>query len=370
MLSTQISVDYRVQVIEAETGAVVSDHGQHRNLTLDVGMDALGTANVRDCNKWLILGTGALITKRASGAITITAAGGTLTASAGFFAAADVGRILKLESGQEYRITAFTSATQVTSSNATGAGPSAGTIHYVNITALITEASASNTRESGPTAAWNASTGTLTFGAVHLGPILASGSRTVTELGWAFDNGGGSRGALFGVAALAPSVTYAAGQRLRVEVAVQFQLGPLGPLAFAGTGLAAGTHGIQYFAVDNLGYFLALVFPNQTGSGTEIYADANAAAITAPAAWPGGYYPPKTFTASTKTLNAYTPGTFTRTMTFAIPDTAGAGTIQSIYIENAQRNIYRALLSAPIAKTSANRIDGTITWSWGRTLVN
>ena len=134
-LHNSLSVIYETQILE--NGRVVERRQPKRNLILDSGLDRLETVadnSFWECFKRCVLGDGTKPTKRDSGAITVTISSEIATASAGYFEVADVGRLLKLDSGQEAYIDGFTSSTEVTVTGAIDDTASEATVWYVNET--------------------------------------------------------------------------------------------------------------------------------------------------------------------------------------------------------------------------------------------
>jgi hypothetical protein len=146
-----INTDVRIktQIVCARSGRVVKDNPFRRNLVLDAGLNGLAqklTGNQCGPASMALtcaVGSGNTPVKIASGAVTFTQVGTTLTASSGFFAANMVGGIFKYgasgSGGAEYYITAFTSTTVVTvDTSATVGTPTAGVVWQVQQTTLST----------------------------------------------------------------------------------------------------------------------------------------------------------------------------------------------------------------------------------------
>ena len=108
-LHSSASVTYETSILEH--GFEIARRAPKKNLLLDSGLDGWAVRTFWDSFSHCVLGDGTAPTKRDSGAITATIAGEVATASAGFFDPADVGRLLKLDSGQEVKIDGYTSAT-------------------------------------------------------------------------------------------------------------------------------------------------------------------------------------------------------------------------------------------------------------------
>jgi hypothetical protein len=100
-LSSDVSVAIKTQVCDALTGEVVKDNPFRKNLTYDIGLNAMaraatGTPTTLRCGPASIarvcrIGDSTSAVKIASGAITFTQAAFTVTASSGFFHRCDGG---------------------------------------------------------------------------------------------------------------------------------------------------------------------------------------------------------------------------------------------------------------------------------------
>lgn len=150
VLVNDVSVKIKTQVICSRTGRVVKDNPFRKNLTYDIGLNAMaryttGTPTTLRCGPASIarvcrIGDSTSAVKIASGAVTFTQAAFTVTASAGFFTAAMVGAIFKYgaagSGGAEYYITAFTSATVVTVDTSATVGATAAVVWMVQQSAM------------------------------------------------------------------------------------------------------------------------------------------------------------------------------------------------------------------------------------------
>src|SRR4051812_11153701 len=107
------------------------------NLILDSGLNKHASTGWASCFSTCIFGNqvGPTPVSRGPGAITFSQATTTITASGGFFVAADTGRLFKFDSGEECYLT-FVSATQATASISRTVGSGPGTVWYVNQTAV------------------------------------------------------------------------------------------------------------------------------------------------------------------------------------------------------------------------------------------
>lgn len=136
-----INVETIIQLrqVDVVTGKVVSETKPEKNLVMDIGLNALArSTNATSPAEMSVacrVGSGSTSDKIASGAITFTQVGTTITASVGFFTSAMVGYIFKYgtgTAGAEYYITAFTNSTTVTvDTSATVATPTVATVWNV-----------------------------------------------------------------------------------------------------------------------------------------------------------------------------------------------------------------------------------------------
>jgi len=144
----------KAQVIERrpghpDEGKVIHETGWTQNLILDAGMDRLPTTKICDLFTHAVAGTGNTPTSDDSGAVTATTSGTTCTSSGAFFAAGDVGKLLRFDTGEKAMITAFTSTTQVTLASSLGVTAQLFTLYRVGQTSLATEVKRSNTYLTG-----------------------------------------------------------------------------------------------------------------------------------------------------------------------------------------------------------------------------
>ena len=104
----------RVPAINAETGEEVWGGDWHPNMITDAGLDRIAgvPSPTRLIDEITLSGSMPEIKER-SGSITASQSGATVTASAAFFQAADVGRAIVWDDGSNARITSFVSATEV-----------------------------------------------------------------------------------------------------------------------------------------------------------------------------------------------------------------------------------------------------------------
>lgn len=375
-------VHYELAVLEG--GRVVEQRARKRNLILDQGLNLVATT-ARWCElfSYAVVGTGTTPVKRASGAVTFTRAGSTVTASAGFFQAGDVGRLLKFDSGEEMYITAYTDPQTVTVGKSGTLAASPGTVWYVNLTAHTAEVKRSNTygTDSGDNG-MTVSLGSMVNKRTIIFPAEAA-PIVYNEIGWSHTGTAGAN--LFGRDIISGGISLATGQQLKVIVTLTLTVTPQASTAY--TNVVAGwSQGGNYNAESiSTNFARAISFVNSDGStavqtqqvfepsvAKTVHLSTDATALVAQTSTT------LTFSGSVgnKTLNpdTYVTGTFTRTFrgTFAISEgnsnairslvvTAGAGVID---------RIFRVLLNASENKDSAHTLELVFRLTWGRVLSN
>ena len=177
---------FKVQVVDK--GQVVHERDWQPNLILDQGMDNLAT--VLSCNLFLncAAGTGNTPTEDDSGATTATTSGTTCTASASIFAPGDVGKLLRFDTGEKAKITAYTSGTVVTLASSLGVAVGTQfTMYRVTQTGLTTESMRTSTYLTTSGACFNSRSGstvtsqrTFDFSPFSIAATAASGTDLIT----------------------------------------------------------------------------------------------------------------------------------------------------------------------------------------------
>lgn len=371
------SVTYALAVITPD-GRTASRLPPKRNLILDAGLDLVASQLWANVIGRAVVGTGATPVKRDSGAITFSRAGSVVTASAGFFEAGDVGRLIKFDSGAEMYVTAYTSPTQVTVSQSGALAASEGTVWYVNQTGLAAESKRTNTvsTDSGDNGT------TVLAGSVALKRTFIfsaeTGSVTYNEIGWSNSATAGNN--LFGRDVITGGVSLVSGQQLKVTVTLTVSVTPTTSQAYASviTGWSqAGNWALEsmpdmFSEVSTAGATTGgagFMEPSAVKNATVSTDTAALVALTATALNVTGVV-----TTITLTPNAYTTGTFSRTFTGTFSITQGnSAAIRSLcfhgYSGQPRRNL-RILLNAAETKTSAETLELTVRLTWGRILTN
>lgn len=260
-MTTKVSVEYQTQIRDVATGQIVKKSPWRKNLVLDIGLNGLAqdTSQTLRCapssfGAKCLIGDGTNPNSFASGAVTFTQAGTTITASANFFTSAMVGAIFKYgtgSAGAEYYITAFTDAQHVTvDTSATVGSPTVATIWMVQQTVLQNLLFTSNVYEAnqnGTTFSTNTVTHKRTFVFAH-----QNSPYNVNEIGW---NNGASNNKLCGRAVLGATDTVSVTQFYVVVLQVTFTYTPGSPTAVpdVGTGInVAGNAMLEWWATGRI----------------------------------------------------------------------------------------------------------------------
>lgn len=380
-MKSAAQVHYRVSVLEA--GRTVARLPRKKNLILDQGLDAVAARTWCENFAVAAAGTGTDPVRRDSGAVTFSRAGNVVTASAGFFVASDVGRLIKWNTGEEARIVTYNSGTEVITADSGTIASDQGTIWYVNRVGLATESKRTNTY--GTNGGDNGST-FLTDTWTHKRTFIFSaevGTVTYREVGWSHTTTPG--GNLFGMDLLpGAGVTLVAGQQLKIEVELSVTYAPASSTAWANVIAGWSTPGVHGILASSV----SIVDPSGASSITGVatlepgYTTfpkrvALATNTDAPAPMISGNNVTATGVILGKNLTpaAYTSGSFalTYSATFAVGE-ANSTAIRSIslgFLESGfERTAYKVLLDAAETKDSDHTLTLTFTLSWGRILTN
>ena len=227
--TTQMAARGRVQVhvVDAKKGRILKTLPWQNNLILDQGLDYYATNTWANLVNYCVAGTGTTPTKdimdgtAGQSGTTVTLTGSTYTFSVG-----DVGKWVGWAGGQQAKITAYVSATQVTVSDSKTVSTATATLYRANQTGLATEVKRTNTYPvytytdgRGASATFSASAGVLTFRRTY--DFSAEvGSVNYTEVGISPVATVASN--LFSRILLAGTVVVGSGQQLRItyELAV------------------------------------------------------------------------------------------------------------------------------------------------------
>jgi hypothetical protein len=251
----------RLEVHNWRTGRIEQRTGWIRNLLLDQGLNGLAqeTTNAIQCYPSQAflnarIGDSNAANEIASGAITFTQSGTTLTASASFFTAAMVGGIFKWgsgSSGNERYIASYTSATQVTLDTSETVGtPDTGSVWMVQRTALVNQIAVStgyrtNGGDNGISIVGNVATLQRTF--TFAPPGVA---QNVNEIGYYKDN---STARVYGRIVLPSTVVVGTSNFLVLILQLELTYSPAAPTAVSDVGTNLDTAGNAMLEIVNIG---------------------------------------------------------------------------------------------------------------------
>jgi hypothetical protein len=383
-LKSSHELHYQLSVLDS-AGNVVQELPVSKNLILDSGLDSVGTlATLPTLIGFVLFGTAASPTpvRRDSGAVTISQSGTTATASASFFSAADVGRLIKYNNGPatEVYITAFTSATVVTVGTSATIASINATVWYVNETALDTFYASSSALDSGGSAHGTTWSGNVQTMKRTLISAPVAGPVTLTEIGF---NGTGANSNLFDRDIIVGGISLVTGNIARVVVTLITTFTPTTPLSVSNvaTGFnSAGTlqiesaynpnGGVSCFAdINTSGY--------TTGEAQSVTPNILDASIALTAAFTQQAF--STTVASNSaagvssdggTLASYTNGHFYRDKTHTWSVGAANTTIYGFALGWSNYRFISLLLTSSFAKSNSQTLSITWRLSWGRTLAN
>lgn len=374
-LHTSAAIRYQTRILNAD-GSIASIRPWKRNLILDQGLDAVAASSWVSQFQACAIGSAATATKRDSGLTTFSRAVDQVTASAGFFEAADVGRLLKFDTGEEMYVTVFTSPLLVTVNIAGVIAPSQGTVWYVNQTGLTTELKRSSTYSGGP--AFNKTTfavDTITHQRQFLFPAEV-GAVTYREIGWSSNGGAGAN--LFGRDVIpGAGDSLLAGQQYQVIVTMILTISPATIVAAPDVGTngfnTAGTIcwqgvGDGAFATVEQGAFANLE-PAGDGAGTALFFANAAFALLAGPTFAHVPNPPGNGYAGVG-RSIYLGGSFRRDLSFTASVAQAIGPITGFTWGFFGNNAIAVLFNVAQAKDGLHTLTVVLRLTWGRTLIN
>lgn len=381
-IKTKLAVIYETQIIDATTGRVVKRNAPKRNLLLDSGLDNIASNTFRDVGRYCVLGDGTKPTKRDSGAITVSIASGVATASSGYFEAEDVGRLLKLDSGQEVYIDGYTSSTEVSVTGAADDAASESTIWYVNETGHENELvrSSSLSSDSGDNSTtWDGSI--LEYKRTFLFPEETS-SRTYREIGWSHTSSAGPN--LLGRDIIpGGGDSISAGQQYKVIVKLQMQLSQTEPTAVSDvSGGNFDTSG-QAMVITIRNAFEKVGSSNieDFGDGLEPSAEKWVSVFKEDFSLPASTLTGLSSTRQMESdpdfemsaMESYSPGSFERTFRRKYETSHFNGTIYGVGFRESvsvRTPNYAVKFDTPQTKDSNHTLELVFKLSWGRELTN
>lgn len=389
-LNNHQSARGRVKIQVIENGSLVRDIPWQKNLILDQGLDFVAARTWAACMTHCAAGTGTTPTRDDSGAVTASQSGTTVTASAGFFAVGDVGKLLKYDSGAEARITGYTSTTVVTVGTSATVATSLFTLYRVNQIGLASESKRTSTYLTGTGNCGYTDGGTpgvtaLTRTLKRTFDFTAEvGNVNYSEIGISWTASVGNN--LFSrILFEGGAVTVLTGQQLRIVYELEVTLSPSitavsRTAAITGWAASDGTELIQSLSLS----YMDTLGVTQTFGGAALEPSQQTFAflstVSTALAAPGSSVSRATTSFNNKTLvpSSYAAGSFTldKSATFAVgeanrndwrsmgigPNDGGAGT------SAATNNALVLLFSGPNEKLNTHTLAVTWRFTWGRTL--
>jgi hypothetical protein len=378
-------VRYQTRILNPD-GSIAAELPWKKNLILDQGLNNVSAYSWSRLFSNCAIGTSADPVKRDSGLTTFTRAGNVVTASANFFEAADVGRLIKFDSGEEMHVTFFTDAQNVTVNIAGALAASQGTVWYVNLTGHTAEAKRTNTTIGG--AAENKTTfsvDTITHQRQFIFPAEV-GPVTYREIGWSHSGEAGAN--LFGRDVIpGAGDSLVAGQQYQVIVTLIVKIKPAAITASpnVGTGGLNSAGNINHQFIGLFGAYqcfsrvgqdaLFPLEPASDGYGTRIAAISNAYVLNPGVSTEADSGSWGALGYKNVVRSAYAAGSFTVDLsaTFGVAEAVGnimgfgwgppnGGSMGTLGLA--------LMLTTPQAKDSLHTLTVVLRLTWGRTLVN
>lgn len=390
-ITSEAKLRYKFERIR--DGKLIKSKWSKFHLITDAGLDKVASNSWLACVSTPIIGEGVSPTaiRRDSGGITFTQAGTTLTASAGFFSAADVGRLFKWgtgTAGNEIYITGFTSTTIVTvGTSATVGTPEIGTIWYVNTALLqtpitgLTWTKNNDALENFSTAGTSGDTCTVTNQTVFYSSALA-GPKTVSEIAFSHNN---TNSNVFDRDLVTPTVALLTADQAKITLQLIIKWSPITDVAVGN--VATGYDSSGNVRLESLGMSNLTGISHWSSSGG-ISGGGNMVLEPVCSAVPFGVRSTNT---AFQAFNAITPnntGTFLgnktgttasygtgnryidSSVTFSISEVNG--TLYDVSIGNSPSggSLFRQKFTASFTKLSTQTLAFTFRKSWSRTLTN
>lgn len=390
-MHTGAHVRFQRRIRDARTGKIVWVSPWEKNLIMDQGLDQMVSSYWAQATLAGIVGTGTEPVLRDSGATTFTRAADVVTASANFFEAADVGRLLKFDTGEEMYIIAFTDAQNVQVDTSGALGASEGTVWYVDQTSMDTESKRTTTyaQNSGDNSTtWD---GVLDEYVLKRTFLFSAEVGTVTyrEVGWSPSGSAGAN--IFGRAVLpGAGDTLLAGQQYEIACELRVRPSPNSATAVADVGSGgydtAGNAQVEYAGVDQP-WSLRRIASNGTmdGNGLSFFdLAAGKAMFIQSANWTPTFTQSANNGSSTVkagsfvnlTAAAYTNGTFTRTysLTYGVSSVNGSGDHFGVVFtwqdSSTPIRCFSVKFTAAQSKDSDHTLSFVWRMTWGRILTN
>jgi len=239
-IGQRAAVRFRTFILDPKRG-LLPQRSWKNNLILDSGLDSIGARTWAANVEYFAVGSGTNPTVKDSGATTLSRAGTTVTASAGFFAAGDVNALIRWDTGETAYIASFTDTTHVETVSTGTIAAAEGAVYYVNQTALQTELKRSLTTSSlgaGNSVAWNVGTSVwkITRTIIFTAEV---GAVTYNEAGWTWQ----AAGSIFGRSIISGGDSLTAGQQYVISLELSITFSPTTLAAKGNVGTLIDTTG-------------------------------------------------------------------------------------------------------------------------------
>jgi hypothetical protein len=384
-------------VVDSATGEVVRDSGPDwiPNLILNNGLNGIYSRYWADSFLYAIAGLGTTPTSVDSDTTNASQSGTTVTADASFFGSGDVGNMIKWDSGEEARITAFTSATSVTVANSATVGSGPFVMYNTNQTQLSNEVKRTNTYLTGSPNCMSTDTGTQVQLRRTYDFSVETGTVNYTEIGFSWTNTGANT--TFSRILLPAPVQVLSGQQLRIVYELRISYAPTTPQSGSATingwpiSPATGTAG-QYCiqmtglalvsttgatTVTNTGNEPSFISDSNSGLSCYMFLSTNSTAINSAGSAPNraGTNPAlKVLAKAAYTTNSYVVD---KSGTYAVGEANSTGWRSMGYGASSPNNTFpydtnrtNFVFLFDEAQTKPNTHTLTMTWrtTWSRTL--
>ena len=241
----------RTQIVDFKTGAILKQSPWQSNLVFDAALNlfAGGSLGYAKCFEACQVGSGNNPNSIASGAITFTQSGTTITASGTFFTSAMTGAILKYGTGSggvEQYIVYVNATTATTTTSMSVVSPTVGTVWMVQQTTLQSYLFTNSSYDtSGGSCTTNFSGNTVILQRTFIFAVQST-TYNVNEIGYQ-KSGQGS--AINGRVVLSSTDSVPNTAYYRVQIQITFTQSPGAPTAVGNVGTNVNTAG--NFAIQN-----------------------------------------------------------------------------------------------------------------------
>lgn len=261
-LKVRMKVKGRVEAMIVNPDGQIAQKVEGDNLVLNQGLDGIATRKWCDTFLYCAAGSNGTPTSDSSGATQASQSGTTVTLTGGavvFADPADIGKVIKWNSGPTARIVSITSTTSAEVDETQTVASGLFTIYRTNQTSLGTEIQRTNNYLTGIANCGTSRSGNVFSHKRTFDFPVESGSVTYREIGFSHASGAGAN--LFSRIKLSTDLTLVASQVLRVVYTLQLTVSPDTPVGKAANILGwpiapsttvDGDEQIQYFGLSGV----------------------------------------------------------------------------------------------------------------------